>query len=195
MPSVAPEAEKQSASSFKWIVNDVTFRTKTDVSTRNLRVNSEKVTTDSNLRNLGKILTKKTPEDVETARIATGNLDLAQYQTRSDSLKPISSRNGTAIKPYYSFGGKQNNVSEDRTLFRTPTDTHLTEKSYDRICCEVKPLAVATTMASVKLQDWDLINEKYAPQRGGLDTRNFVKDQKTPKYPSQVLPANSQLYS
>ena len=195
MPSVAPEAEKQSDSRFKSNVKDDTFTTKTDVSTRNLRVNSEKIHTDSNLRNLGNILTKKTPEDVESARTATGKLDPAQYQTRSDSLKPISSRTGTSIKPYYSFGGRQNNVSEDRTLFRTPTDTHLTEKSYDRICCEVKPLAVATTMASVKLQDWDLINEKYAPQRGGLDTRNFVKDQKTPKYPSQVLPANSQLYS
>tara|TARA_B100000902_G_scaffold20515_2_gene24641 strand:+ start:14335 stop:14919 length:585 start_codon:yes stop_codon:yes gene_type:complete len=194
MPTIAPEAEKQSASSFKWIVNDNTFTTKTDVSTRNLRVNSEKVMEDSNLRNLGKFLTKKTPEDVEKARTQTSSLDPAQYQTRSSNLRPVSSRNGTSIRPYYSFGGRQNNVSEDRSLYRNSDDTHLTEKPYDRFCCEVSPISVATTSASFKLQDWDLINEKYAPQRGGLDTRNFIKDQKTPKYPTQTLPVRS-LYS
>lgn len=189
MPTIAPEAEKQSASSFKWIVNDNTFTTKTDVSTRNLRVDSQKISGDSDLKNLGKILTKKTPQDVEKARTSTSSLDPVQYQTRSQTLRPVSSRQGTSVKGYYGFGGRENNVSEDRTFFRVSQNSHLTEKPYDRFCCEITPISVATTSASVKLQDWDFINEKYAPQRGGLDTRNFVKDKKTPKYPVQPLPA------
>lgn len=194
MPTVAPEAEKQSASTFKWIVDANQFTTKTDVSTRNLHVGSKRIGEESNLLNLGKLLTGRTPAEVEQARTRTTSINAAQYAVRSNALRPVSGREGTTVDSFYGFGGRKNNVAEDRVLMTGKGGSHLTEKSYNRICCAVKPMSSTTTRAGTKLQDWSLIEEKTAPQRGGLDSRNYVKDQLTPPYPKQVLPTDYDLY-
>ena len=194
MPTVAPEAEQQAASTYKWIVNSNQFTTKTDVSTRDLRVGPKTIGEESNLLNLGKILTGRTPAEVEAARLKTTSIDPAQYEVRSSALRPVPGRQGTTIDSFYGFSGRDNNVAEDRVLQRGSQSAHLTEKSYNRICCDVKPVSYATTRAGTKLQDWSVIEEKTAPQRGGLDSRNYLKDQLTPAYPKQVLPKDYDLY-
>lgn len=191
MPSIAPQAEKISASAFKWITNDDLFTTKTDISTRNLRVDNDHINRDSELRNLGKILTASTPKEVDDIRKKVKNLDPAVYEVRSSKLirGGINGREGTSSKNnYYSF------VQGDAPVVFRQNGNHLTEKSFDRICCEVKPLSTATTLSSRKLQDWDIINEPVASERGGLNTRNYIKDTLAPAYPSQSLPKKP-LYS
>ena len=182
MPSIAPEAEKQSASTFKWVVNDAHFTTKTGISNRNLRVTDSQVGRDSELKNMGKILTARTPKEVDASRTNTSSLNVKVYDVKSAELTRggINSRDGTSSKNnFYSFGGKANNVAEDRAIFREPK-RHLTERDYGRICCEVKPVSTATTISSRKLQDYSLILENTAAERGGLSTRNFVKDSLKP---------------
>lgn len=193
MPSVAPEAEKQAASTFKWIVDANQFTTKTDVATRNLHVGSKRIGEESNLLNLGKFLTGRTPDEVEAARLKSTSIDPSQYHVRSTALRPVSGRT-TTVDSFYGFAGRGNNVAEDRVFQRDAAGSQLTEKSYDRICCAVQPVAVSTTRAGTKLQDWNFIEEKTAPQRGGLDSRNYVKDQLTPPYPKQTLPNDYDLY-
>tara|TARA_X000001036_G_scaffold127399_1_gene120552 strand:- start:7040 stop:7615 length:576 start_codon:yes stop_codon:yes gene_type:complete len=191
MPTIAPEAEKISASTFKWITNDTLFTTKTDISTRNLRVNDNKVDRESELKNLGKILTAKTPKEVEETRKTTKSLDPVAYEVRSSKLirGGVNGREGTSSKNnYYSFGERGDNV-----MYRQNSN-HLTEKNYDRICCEVEPINTATTSSSRKLQDWSIIHETTASQRGGLDTRNYIKDTLAPSYPSQKFPKR-EIYS
>lgn len=191
MPTIAPNAEKISASSFKWITNDNLFTTKTDISTRNLRVDNGKIERESELKNLGKILTARTPKEVEDTMKSVKSLDPSVYEVRSSKLirGGVNGREGTSSKNnYYSFDGSNNQV-----MFRQ-NGSHLTERSFDRMCCEVKPMATSTTISSRKLQDWSLINEPVATQRGGLNTRNYVKDSMTPAYPSQVLPER-EIYS
>ena len=178
MPSIAPEAEKQSASTFKWVVNDTHFTTKTGISNRNLRVADNKIDRESELKNMGKILTARTPKEVEVSRTSTNSLNPSSYEVRSSEIVRggVNSREGTSSKNnFYSFGGKTNNVADDRSMFRDPK-RHLTERNYGRICCEVKPISTATTISSRKLQDYSIILETTAAERGGLSTRNFVKD-------------------
>ena len=178
MPSFAPEAEKQSASVFRWLVDDNQFTTKTGISNRNLRPSEEQVSGESQLKNLGKFLTAVTPKEVEDSRSKTSNMDLKLFETKSAKIirGGLNTREGTSNKNnYYSFQGKTNNVGFDRMITREPK-RHLTEKGYGRMCCAVKPASTATTLPSKKLQDYNIIVEQTAIERGGLSTRNFVKD-------------------
>tara|TARA_X000001036_G_scaffold20900_1_gene17516 strand:+ start:1177 stop:1725 length:549 start_codon:yes stop_codon:yes gene_type:complete len=176
MPSVAPEAEKQSSSPFRWVVNDNVFTTKTDISTRNLRLTGSLIDGDSDLKNLGKFLTAKTPQEVEDSKNSVKSIDPVQYEVRSNEVQRtgIQGRKGTKVQNFYGFDGKANNVAFDRNIERG--NTHLTETDFGRMCCPIKPLSTATTVSSIKLQDWNNILETSAPQRGGLNTRNYVKD-------------------
>ena len=178
MPSVAPEAEKQSASVFRWLVDDIQFTTKTGISNRNLRPSGGQVPGESQLKNMGKFLTAATPKEVEVSRTDTTKLNPEYYETKSAKIVRggLNTREGTSNKNnYYSFQGKTNNVGFDREITREPK-RHLTEKNYGRMCCTVKPISTATTVPSKKLQDYNIIVEQTAQERGGLSTRNFVKD-------------------
>ncbi len=175
MSNYARQAEKQSASVFKWVINDDVFTTKMDISNRNLRVSDQKIDTESNLKNIGKYLTEKIPQSIETSLLSSANLNLDDFNVRSTNLR--TQYNHKKAGSYYGFEQFDKvALNEDRTIEKGKSGIKITELPYQREFGYPIPKKQGNPGASTKTQDYDAIIEKTAPQRGGLHTRNYVKD-------------------
>jgi|TARA_X000001036_G_scaffold423352_1_gene447185 hypothetical protein len=174
MSNYAVEAEKQSASVFKWIINDDQFITKTGISNRNLTINDKNIETDSNVKNVGRYLTEKLPKSVDTSIASSSQIDFAPFTIKSEQLNSTLSHQKTGA--YYGFQA-QHGLNEDRVMNKSRPGTDTTEVSYKReLGYPIPKLLGSLASGSSKTQNVENVIEPVAIQRGGLSTRNYVKD-------------------
>lgn len=169
--TAAPQATYQSMSPYKWVMNENQFVTKAHPTgptlTSKANLSSDAVSIENKLVGRASILTKVVPENVNASRKNISQLAL--QPAGPESLSSVSTLTDRTVRPYYTFSMGE--------ISKVDAPSVLSEKE-SKIQNWVLPLTTSTTSRPTsKTQQWEHIQGPTPGQRGGLNTRNYYKDQ------------------